>query len=502
MRLGKFTRIPERPSDLAELWHNALPISPETLPLWALEDTSDRYRYLVSISEADLTSAERGDLLQELELLKNFGLAIDTDERGPMTHRIYVPGPRKSDIWSIGIFIGDSPFSLIDPASVQNPVLTSSDVTDALATFVADPFMITRDGTWYMFFEIMNWELGRGQIGFAQSQDGFHWSYRGVVLTESFHLSYPYVFESDGHCYMIPETHQARSVRLYEAISFPTEWSYLRTLVEGPYFADPCIVRHRDTWWLFVETSSGKKNDTLRLYWANELEGPWIEHPDSPIVRGDSSRARPGGRVIVLGNSLIRYAQNCSRLYGSEVLAFEITELTQTRYSERPLAARPVLGGSGAGWNACGMHHIDPHLLSDGRWLACVDGWQLESGWAEMGDSRADIELGLMRRDIEEIIPPGSTFLLVDKNRGQQMSRGLRSLPFPECNGEWGGYPADDAAAIAELDRLRREGAEFIVFPTSMLYWLETYPGLRRELNETSRCILTNDLVRIFRLRM
>jgi hypothetical protein len=119
-----------------------------------------------------------------------------------------------------------------------------------------------------------------------------------------------------------------------------------------------------------------------------------------------------------------------------------------------------------------------------------------------MGDSRADIELGLMRRDIEEIIPPGSTFLLVDKNRGQQMSRGLRSLPFPECNGEWGGYPADDAAAIAELDRLRREGAEFIVFPTSMLYWLETYPGLRRELNETSRCILTNDLVRIFRLRM
>jgi hypothetical protein len=500
MRTGKFVRIPQHPSDMAELWHEAVPISSETLPQWALEGTSDRYRYLVAVSEANLTSGERDILLQELELLQNFGLAIDTDERDPITRRIYVPGSRKSEIWSIGMFIGDSPCSLIDPPSAQNPVLRSSDVTDVPATFLADPFMIERDSVWYMFFEIMNWELRRGQIGLAYSQDGFHWSYRGVVLTEPFHLSYPYVFEWDDHCYMIPETRQARSVRLYEATSFPNEWSYLRTLMEGSYFADPCIVHYQDIWWLFVETS-GKRNDTLRLYWANELGAHWTEHPHSPIVCGDSSRARPGGRVIVLGNNLIRYAQNCFRDYGSEVLAFEITELTQTRYSERPLAAQPVLAGSGTGWNACGMHHVDPHLLPDGRWLACVDGWKLESGWTEIADSRADIERGLIRRDIEGMIPPNSTFLLVDKHSGQQMSCGRRSLPFPEHNGEWAGYPADDAAAVAELDRLRREGAEFIVFPASMLYWLEIYPRLRRELNETASCILTNDTARIFDLR-
>lgn len=501
MRAGKFAPIPQCPSDMAELWHEAVPISSETLPQWALEDTSDRYRYLLSVPETNLTSAERDILLQELELLQNVGLAIDTDKRDRITHRIYVPGPRKSDVWSIGMFIGDSPWSLIDPPSVQNPVLTSSDVTDVPATFLADPFMIKRDGVWYIFFEIMNWELGRGQIGLARSHDGLRWSYRGVVLTEPFHLSYPYVFEWDHHFYMIPETSQARSVRLYEAISFPNEWSYLGTLMEGSYFADPCIVRYQNTWWLFVETSSGKRNDTLRLFWANELGAPWTEHPSSPIVCGDSRKARPGGRVIVVGNNLIRYAQNCFRDYGSEVLAFEITELTQTRYSERPLAAQPVLAGSGTGWNACGMHHVDPHVLPDGRWLACVDGWKLESGWAEIGDSGADIKLGLMRRDIEGIIPPGSTFLMVDKNRGQQMSDGRRSLPLPERNGEWAGYPADDAAAVAEFNRLRREGADFMVFPASMLYWLETYPSLHRELIETANCVLTNDRVRIFDLR-
>ena len=37
----------------------------------------------------------------------------------------------------------------------------------------------------------------------------------------------------------------------------------------------------------------------------------------------------------------------------------------------------PVLGARNDGWNEMGMHHIDPHLLEDGTWLACVDGWSL-----------------------------------------------------------------------------------------------------------------------------
>ncbi len=52
----------------------------------------------------------------------------------------------------------------------------------------------------------------------------------------------------------------------------------------------------------------------------------------------------------------------------------EITELTTKRYHEREVNESPVLKASGVGWNASGMHHIDPHLLDDGRWIACVDG--------------------------------------------------------------------------------------------------------------------------------
>ena len=53
---------------------------------------------------------------------------------------------------------------------------------------------------------------------------------------------------------------------------------------------------------------------------------------------------------------------------------FEITELTATTYLERQATSSPILTASGVGWNRDGMHHIDPHKISDHQWIACVDG--------------------------------------------------------------------------------------------------------------------------------
>ncbi len=101
-------------------------------------------------------------------------------------------------IWSIGIYLGKSPFTLSSSESISNPVLTRASVSDVAAEFVADPFMVQRDGLWYMFFEVLNRDAARGQIGLAVSDDGLKWTYQQIVLTEPFHLSYPYLFEWDG----------------------------------------------------------------------------------------------------------------------------------------------------------------------------------------------------------------------------------------------------------------------------------------------------------------
>jgi hypothetical protein len=77
----------------------------------------------------------------------------------------------------------------------------------------------------------------------------------------------------------------------------------------------------------------------------------------------------------VLNDTIIRYAQDCYPIYGTQLRSFEITELGTKTYREREVIEEPVLKPAGSGWNASGMHHIDAHQLADGRWMACVDGW-------------------------------------------------------------------------------------------------------------------------------
>ena len=275
-------------------------------------------------------------------------------------------------MWSIGIYSGPSPLDLSPSTQIPNPVLTAANVTDVPAAFVADPFMIGVN-PWFMFFEVLRNDSPIGEIGLASTTNGVEWEYKQIVLREDFHLSYPYVFEWQGTFYLIPETLGANAVCLYEADEFPRRWSRKARLIEGQC-ADPSIFRFDDLWWLFL-CSTPYQHDTLRLYFAENLTGPWREHPQSPLVRGDMRRARPAGRVVSVNDHQIRFAQDCLPRYGSRVRAFDILELTTTKYAEVENPASPVLQASGSGWNALGMHHVDAHQQSDGAWLACVDGY-------------------------------------------------------------------------------------------------------------------------------
>ncbi|MEP7150454.1 MAG: hypothetical protein ABI856_01985 [Nitrospira sp.] len=283
-------------------------------------------------------------------------------------------------LWSIGICTGSSLLKLQLSDAVPNPVLTRQEVSDVRALFVADPFLLRVGHLWHMFFEVYNFDSDRGEIGWATSEDALTWKYQKIVLREAFHLSYPYVFEWENRFYMIPETHQAKSVRLYEARQFPTDWECIDELLTGKPFNDSSLFFYDSHWWLFSETSAEMPFDTLRLYHAANLRGPWQEHPKSPVIQGDPKAARPAGRVIVSPDRIIRSAQDCSSIYGARVRAFEITELTTSTYREQPLVRRPLLGPNWRHWAQGGMHHIDPHRLESNQWIAAVDGWR-PVGW-------------------------------------------------------------------------------------------------------------------------
>lgn len=283
----------------------------------------------------------------------------------------HIPFRRRKAMWTIGIFTGDSPFSLLQPEDIKNPVLTAADVKDTTAEFIADPFMVFEKNVWHMFFEVMNRDSKKGEIGLATSNNCKSWNYERIVLTEPFHLSYPYVFKWQDHYYMIPETGEAKSVRLYRAEDFPYRWVLQDVLLDGHPFLDASVIQFEGKWWLFT---SLPRNNILLLYYAESLTGPWTKHPESPVIMGDPAIARPGGRPIIYRGKLNRFTQDTNLRYGNKVRAFEITELTTEKYREREIAQNPVVGATGSGWNSLGMHTVDPHEIGDNNWIACVDG--------------------------------------------------------------------------------------------------------------------------------
>lgn len=284
-----------------------------------------------------------------------------------LTRILHRSDPRQE--WWIDIFGGDD-LGNLRPLGT-GPAVTRLDVNDVAAEYVADPFLVLAGGLWHLFFEVLNARRNKGEIAFATSADLVRWQYRGIVLRERHHLSYPAVFSHEGAWYMVPETWEASAVWLYRAEAFPWGWRRHRRLLSGKVLLDPTLFRHHGLWWMIVETDRSHRFDTLRLFMANTLTGPWSEHPASPIVAGDARIARPAGRAIIRNGRPIRFAQNCADSYGASVSAFEMVELSPTTYREQRLALALAPGPNSGFVN--GMHHVDAFEL-DGRWIAAVDG--------------------------------------------------------------------------------------------------------------------------------
>lgn len=272
--------------------------------------------------------------------------------------------------FKIRITRGDSPLDLnaLDGPEAQS--ITPEFVTDFDALIVADPFLFKHEEKLWLFFEAVDRTSGKGILSAAFSEDGNTWTYHGKVLEESFHLSYPQVFEHGGEIWMIPETVANLSVRLYKAHNFPDEWEFESTLLTGHRYCDSTVFRHNKKWMMF----SSDGNSILNLFYADELTGPWIMHPSSPIVHRNFCSGRCGGRVICDSGRLLRIAQDSERYYGHSLRAFNITELDEKNYREVETENSPILTPSPGTWRPFGCHHLDS-MEHDGRWLIASDGF-------------------------------------------------------------------------------------------------------------------------------
>ncbi len=267
----------------------------------------------------------------------------------------------KTQPFALRVGQGDLPG--IDPSS-------GTDIPLPPETFCADPFLIERGGEVYCFYEEFPYSTRRGHITVARlTASGAH--VLGPALVADHHLSFPYLFESDGDLFMMPETIQAARLEVWRCVDFPLKWELHATGLEGELLGDPVLFQQGEDWWLAANScqdSFGDFSSELCLYRTDGPDLNWITpHPLNPVVVG-SDVARNAGRVFQRDGRLYRLSQdNSGDVYGYGLNLMEITTLSKTAYTERRVLHFTPDQIPGA----IGCHHADAAgglFVVDVRW--------------------------------------------------------------------------------------------------------------------------------------
>ena len=221
--------------------------------------------------------------------------------------------------------------------------------------FFADPFVVWRDGRAFVFCEEYPYATGKGIISlFEIGPDGEPSPVRPII-ERPYHLSYPFVFERDGEMWMIPETSQNRTVELWRATRFPDAWTLERVLIEDVNAGDVTLIERDGLFWIFAALSDGRRStwDTLGLFYASRIEGPWTPHPANPVLI-DAGCARPAGAMFERNGVLIRPAQDCRGGYGAALALCRVDRLDPKGFAQTPIRR---FGPPSGGWR--GLHTLN-----------------------------------------------------------------------------------------------------------------------------------------------
>lgn len=204
---------------------------------------------------------------------------------------------------------------------------------DGRGGFLADPFAVVRDGTLHVLCEYFDYRDGKGHICTLDLSANGVTRPTEPAIRPPCHSSYPFLLESAGEIYCIPETADANEVALYRATDFPRRWSKQAVLLEGLAGVDPTVFHHDGRWWLLCTKKGSREDVELWAWHAPELLGPWTPHAANP-VKTDVRGARPAGSPFVYEGALYRPAQDCSRTYGWRIAVQRVTLLTPTAFVE------------------------------------------------------------------------------------------------------------------------------------------------------------------------
>ena len=203
----------------------------------------------------------------------------------------------------------------------------------------ADPFIIKKEKHFFVFFEELQMSTKKAHISYLEFDgNGRLVTVQPVkVLEESYHLSYPYIFEEEGDFYLIPESADVGELWLYKAENFPKKWKRYQCIFQNKAIYDASLFYHNDFWYLLGTeklSEGGNRDQYLHIYYSKDLvNSEWVSHPQNPVsldVRG----ARPAGKIFKKNGKIYRASQIGAPKYGYGIQLNEIEVLSPSEFSE------------------------------------------------------------------------------------------------------------------------------------------------------------------------
>jgi hypothetical protein len=139
------------------------------------------------------------------------------------------------------------------------------------------------------------------------------------------------VFARDGEIWMLPEGGSGGNLILYRAESFPERWVRHAVLIPDRELFDATLLEHEGRLWLFAteRCGYGSASDTLVVFHAPDLQGPWVPHAANPVTV-DRTSARPGGHFVRVGDRIVLPLQDGTDGYGGALGLADLVELNET----------------------------------------------------------------------------------------------------------------------------------------------------------------------------
>lgn len=204
--------------------------------------------------------------------------------------------------------------------------------------FLADPFVVRRNGSTVILVEEFDFSTDKGVISAVRVADDNSVELIPSILEEPFHLSFPFPFEYGGELYMIPESNDARAIRLYRCQRFPDQWVHVMDLMRDVSSVDTIVFERDGRWWMLTNLraeGAGEIGPALHAFSATTpLTSDWTPHPDNPVVFS-ATIGRNGGLLRGADGSFFRVRQRYGyNQYGGAASIARIEELSPTKYRE------------------------------------------------------------------------------------------------------------------------------------------------------------------------